>query len=382
MEDNKPKILSWVILLAVIIVGGFFFARTAKAPEVAGPISLGVILPLTGDGAVYGEPALNVYQLAVDEINKSGGVGGRDLVLVVEDGKCNGKDGANAAQKLVNVDKVQIIIGGICSSESLAAVPIAEAGKVALFSPGASSPDLTGRSPYFFRDYPSDASQGRVLAELAYKKGWRTVAFIQESLDYPLGIFKAFDARFSELGGKTVKEEFPTGASDFRSSIAKLQSQKPDALFVDTQAPAASVRIAKQVKELKWNPPLLVADIVVGDPKTVSENKALFEGAFGAEFGVDPNNPKFQHLLESYKQKYNAELPYQAYGQTEYDALYLVKEGIAAVGLDGQKLAAWSRTIKDWDGASGQVTIEATGDRASGHVLKIVKDGKTELYTE
>jgi len=83
--------------------------------------------------------------------------------------------------------------------------------------------------------------------------------------------------------------------------------------------------------------------------------------------------------MKIYKDKYGAEPPFQSYAQTAYDAPYLLKDGIIAVGYDGEKLAEWSRTIKDWEGASGKTTIGANGDRASGHVLKIVKDGKVEL---
>src|SRR3989344_4743654 len=186
--NNTVKAILWLVIILLIGWGIVAYSKNTKQESATGPIKIGVVLPLTGDAAVYGEPARNVYQMAVDEINKAGGVNGRELSLVVEDGKCNGKDAASAAQKLVNVDNVKVIIGGICSSESLAITPIAAEKKVAVFSPGSSSPALTNYSPYFFRNYPSDASQGKVLAEIAYNdKNWRKVAFLQEQTDYALG---------------------------------------------------------------------------------------------------------------------------------------------------------------------------------------------------
>lgn len=364
--------------MIVVVVAGLL-AIFGNQQSASGPIKIGVIAPLTGDAAVYGEPFHKMVQLAAEEINKDG-VGGRQFAFIFEDGKCNGKDSVNAMQKLVNVDKVQVVIGGFCSSESLAAVPIAEANKVALFSPGSSSPDLTGRSHYFFRDYPSDASQGKVLAELSYNvKKWKKIAFIQEQLDYPLGVFKAFTATFEGLGGKVVKEEFPNNTTDFRSFLAKLRAQNADALFVDTQTPAAAERIFKQIQELRWKPKILISDAVSGDPETMKRNATILEGAFAAEFGVDPNNQKFQHMLSSYQKRYGTPTPYESYAQTVYDSVYVVRDGIAAVGYDGEKLAAWSRTIKDWPGASGLVTIGADGDRVSGHVPKVIHNGKVEL---
>ncbi|KKW18983.1 MAG: Receptor family ligand-binding protein, partial [Parcubacteria group bacterium GW2011_GWF2_50_9] len=199
--SSFAKTAVWIVLL-ILVVGGLIFYESKKGEEEAvtkEPIKIGVLVPLTGDGAPYGEPARNVYLLAAEEINAAGGVSGQPLELIIEDSKCNGKDATSAAQKLINIDKVQIILGGFCSSESIAATPVAEAAKVAILSPGSSSPDLTGISPYFFRNYPSDASQGKVLAEAAATRGWKKIAFLQEQTDYALGVYKAFSSRFTEL---------------------------------------------------------------------------------------------------------------------------------------------------------------------------------------
>ena len=376
------KTLIWVIVIVIVIVGGYYlFFQGAPAGE-GEVIKIGFIGPLTGEAASYGEPLRNTIALAVEEVNAAGGINGQLLEIIYEDAKCTGKDAANAAQKLVNVDKVKVIIGGFCSSESLAAEPIATGAKVLLFSAGSSSPDLTGKSQFFVRNYPSDASQGAVLAELANKRGWKKVAFLVESKDYPQGIYKAFKTTFDGFGGVIIKEEFPPEASDFKTQLAKLKVEKPDALFLSVQTPAPAERIFKQLGELNWKPPLLVADVIVGDPKIVETHKAILEGAIGAEFGIDPGNEKFQHLIQTYKEKYGADTPYQAYAQTEYDAVFMIGDGIKAVGYDGEKLAKWLREIADWRGASGIVDIKDDGDRAGGHIPKIVKNGKVEIYQQ
>jgi len=364
------------LVVAVLVIWGLVSLSDGGSK---GPIKIGFIGSLTGDAAAYGEPARNITAMAVEEINKAGGVNGRMIEVIYEDGKCNGKDATNAAQKLVNVDKVQVIIGGFCSSESLAAVPVAEGAKVALISPGSSSPDLTGKSSYFVRNYPADTAQGKVLAEAANSKGWKKVAFLQEQTDYALGVFKAFSSRFVELGGVVIKEEFPTATSDFRSMIVKLKAEKPDALFIDTQTPAVAEKALKQFQESKWKVQLLVNDVVPGNPSTVTQYAKVLEGALTAEFGVDPTNAKFTAMLADYKAKYGAEPPYQSYAQTEYDAVYLVRDALLASGDNGEKIAAWFRTVKDWEGASGKITIQADGDRSGGHRLETIKDGKVEV---
>ncbi len=345
-------------------------------------ITIGSILPLTGDGAAYGEPDREIMQMAIDEINAQGGVNGSKIEIIYEDSKCNGKDAANAIQKLISVDRVQVVVGAACSSEALAAFPIAEKNKVVLLSNAASSPDLTNASPYFFRDYPSDASQGKILAEVALEKEWKNIAFMQEKKDYPLGIYKAFSAEFEKGGGAIVREEFASDAVDFRTQLKKLQVAKPDALFISAQTPASGERVLKQLKELGWKPQLFISDAMSGDVELMKRNGEQLEGTLAAEFGVDEMNPKFQHLLDAYRARYGKEAPFQSYAQTEYDSVYLIADGLKAVGNNGEKLAGWSRTVKDWDGASGKVTIESSGDRAGGHVAKIVKNGKVELLKQ
>ena len=87
-------------------------------------------------------------------------------------------------------------------------------------------------------------------------------------------------------------------------------------------------------------------------------------------------------MISAYKAKYGSEPPYQSYAQTEYDALFIVRDALLAVGNNGAKIANWSRKIKGWDGASGKITILSSGDRDGGHVPKIIKGGKVVLYSK
>ncbi len=374
------RVIVGVMVLIVVLWGVSKIQKKPQVPNSDQALKIGVLLPLSGDVASYGEPGRNVFELAKEEINSSGGVNGKKLQLIYEDSKCDGTAATNAAQKLININKVQFIIGGLCSTESLAAAPVASANKVVLFSAVSTSPKLTGISPYFFRISPSDASQGELDAQVAMKKGYKLVAVVQQQLDYPLGLYQAFDQNMRKLGGKTVVESFVSSTTDFRTILTKLKSTNPEALFLDTQDSPTAQRILKQLKDLGWKPKIIINEAIAGDIKALSDYKDLLEGALGAEFSARLDSPKFQHLLLAYKQKYGTELLYQSYGQTEYDAVYLVRDGIMAVGLNGKKLAAWSRTIKDWQGASGTITIKPDGDRTSGYSSEIVKDGKMEAY--
>ena len=307
--------------------------------------------------------------------NAAGGISGRQIEMIYEDGKCNGKDGANAMQKLVNVDQVKIVIGGFCSSESLAAAPIAMNNKVLLFSPGSSSPDLSNAGPYFFRNYPSDATQGRVLAEVAYnQKDWQKAAVIQEQLDYPLGVYNVFAEVFTALGGEVNVETFPSGTSDFRTQLTKLKTDSPDVLLVSVQTPQAAEIILRQVNELQWEVNLMGVDVIAGSdlPQT---NPDLVEGMIVAEFGFDRSNPKFQKFIAAYQDVYGEEPPYLNYAQTEYDSIYILKDAIEAVGEDVDKIVDWLNNLEDWAGVSGLVSFDDNGDVVGGHQPEIIQGG-------
>ncbi len=372
MNKNK-RIWGIVIVVVAAVVVGYLVRGGGSGGDT---IKVGFIGPLTGELADLGQPVRNITALAVDEINAAGGINGKKLEVIYEDGKCSGTDAASAAQKLVNVDQVQAILGGGCSSEALAALPVAAQGNVIFFSSVASTPKLTGASPYFFRDYPSDSTQGKVLADAAYNlKHWRSVAMVQEQVDYAVGVSDVFGKEFGSLGGKVSLQSFPKGTTDFRSILTNLKSQKPDALFIDSNGVDAAARILKQLQELGWNVPLVTNDAVAGNLSTLAPYASRLEGTLTAEFGVDASNPKYQHIVEAYKAKYGSDFAYGSYVQTAYDAVYLLKDGIASVGDNGAKLAAWSRTVSDWPGASGNISIDQNGDRTSGHRLEVIHNG-------
>lgn len=371
-----------VVLAALMVMGVAWQNGWPRISILDNSIKIGFIAPLSGDGAVYGLPGKNIVAMAVQEINIAGGINGKPIEVVYLDGKCTSAGGAAAMQELVTAHRVKVVIGGFCSSESLAAVPIAAAHSTTMLSPASSSPDLTGVSPFFFRNYPSDAAQGRVLAEAIYtQKKFSKVAFIQEQSDYPVGIYRAFASRFEQLGGTLIKEEFSKDTTDFARRLTTLRQENPDALFVNTQTPASAERIFATLTDMKWNPFLLVSDVIPGDTDTIARNVAVLEGALFAEFDTDESNTRFQNMRGAYQRKYGEEMPYQSYGQTIYDAVYLVRDALLVVGNDAPKIAAWLRGVRSWPGASGTITIGPDGDRVSGHSLRMIKNGQVVPFT-
>src|SRR3989344_5758192 len=162
LEVNKMK-NKLILILAIL---GLIFIIACGNKE---NIRIGFIGPLSGDVASIGQSVKAAIELGVEEVNQAGGINGQPLEVIYEDGKCGPKDSTDAANKLINIDKVPVIIGGGCSSETLAAAPIAETSKVTLLSYCSSNPKITESGDYIFRTYPSDAFQGKVAAEKIYE---------------------------------------------------------------------------------------------------------------------------------------------------------------------------------------------------------------------
>ncbi len=389
--SNTTKWIVGVVVLALVVWGlvaknkngGEKMVEKKEAgielPEV---IKLGVIQGFTGDTASIGEVFKNVFILTVDELNQNGGINGKKIELILEDGKCNGKDASTAAQKLVNVDKVQFIIGGTCSGESLAAEPIATAGKTVLASGSSTNPKLAGISPYFFRLAPNDNAQGQIDAKVAQKNGYKTVAVITEQTEYATGVLNSFKENFEKLNGTILSEEFAPGNSNFSTQITKLKSANPDALFINANGSVPVAKILKQIADQNWKPKIILNEVISTDIKFLAEHKDQLEGAFGVEFKTDANNQKLKALVENYKKRFNSDISYLGFSAANYDLVYLFAEGVKTVGYSGEKLAQWSRTVKNWQGALGNITIKPDGDNESAYSAIIVKNGKAEPYTE
>lgn len=372
------KILTWIIgvIVLVFVVWGLSSViggqSTLTDMENTEPIKIGFVGPLTGDEAAIGEDSRNIVELLVEDINLAGGVNGRDIEVVYEDGACTGASATSAVSKLINIDGVSLILGGVCSGESLAMVPIAEKNKVMIVNSYSTSPDLTGISDYFVRLYPSDAEQGLALAEYAMKNNFK-VAILQEQNDYASAIGRVFQNNFK---GEYTKEEFLSSTIDLRQSFLKLKSNNLDTLVLLPGTDGSAKRMLKQLEELDWDVNILVSEIIGANSDITGAYDSLLEGAISTTFIVDEENPEYLKFLNSYKERYGKNPIYTAYATTQYDAVMLVAEAIRDIGLDADGFPDWFRRVKDRKGLSGLITIRKDGDREAIQSMVVITDGK------
>jgi branched-chain amino acid transport system substrate-binding protein len=375
-----------IIVIAVIIIG---YAVSRKSGETGGVVSesgaikIGELQALTGDAAVYGESQDKAIQLAVEEINKAGGLNGRMLEVVVEDGKCDPQAGGTSAQKLVSVDKVAVIIGGSCSGETLSAAAITEPSHVVIISGSASSPKVSDAGDYVFRTYPSDALAGKVAATYAYNKlNARKAAVISELTDYSQGLRTVYKDSFTALGGTIVADEtYTTGDTDFRTQVLKVKQSAPDTIYVVPQSPTPGITIFKQLRENGVTKPVFQTAEVLLDRSVASANKSQLEGVIGVEAGIDyEHNDKAKVFQTAMKAKFNEEPG--VFAGNAYDAVYLIADAIKANDgkVDTNQIRDYLYKVKAWAGVAGSITMDAKGDPLLGlSVRKIVGGAVTDL---
>lgn len=322
-----------------------------------GPIKIGYLGPLTGDAASYGVDTLNGAKMKAEEINAAGGIKGRMIELVAEDGKCAGAEAANAAQKLVNVDKVIAIVGGQCSGETLAAAPIAEAGKVVMVSPISSSPDVTTAGEYIFRDYPSDALKTKVMAKYLADEGITKVAVISENTDFATAFRDSLKGSLP-AGTLVFDEVVEPGTKDFRTLMTRLKSANFEMFFPNAQSDAVLGAMVQQMRDAGMTQQMITHD--VGDSLTLLDlAKDAVEGMYVINVPTAGLGTEFE---TSFTAKYGKPQANIAFAAHAYDALGVIAKAVEAGATDGTTMRDWLSSMAEYSGVVGAFHFDENGD--------------------
>jgi branched-chain amino acid transport system substrate-binding protein len=254
----------WPVLFAALALGACKpNAQSGSDPSTV--IRIGSAAPLTGEIAHLGKDNENGVRLAVDEINAAGGLKLGDktyrLELVGEDDKADPREGTLAAQKLVD-EGVVAVVGHLNSGTSIPASRIYADANIVQISPSATNPKYTEQGfKTTFRVVANDNQQGGVLASYAASElKAKRVAIVDDRTQYGQGLADVFERVAKDKGLEVVDREFTTNkASDFNSILTKLRATKPDlVMFGGMDSTAAPM--ARQMKELGINVPLLAGD--------------------------------------------------------------------------------------------------------------------------
>jgi branched-chain amino acid transport system substrate-binding protein len=356
------KFLS-LLAVSAVLAG----CTTATSGEV---IKIGFIGPLTGEVAALGADLSNGAKLAIDEINKAGGVNGRMIELIAEDGRCNGADGLSAAQKLINIDKVSAVIGGSCSGETLAAAALAESSKTVFLSPVSSSPDVTNAGSFIFRNYPSDALKTKAMAAYFAQEEISKVAVITENTDFA----KAFrDSLKTDLpdGSMVFDEMVEPGTKDFRSLMTRLKSADFEIFFANGQTDATIGAMLEQLRAQGMKQIAISHD--AADSMSLAKDVKAAEGLLIINIPSVLSDDSFQARFVAAHGEPQYALSFAAYA---YDAVHVLAKTMKGGALSGEALRDALLAMKPHSGTVGTFSFDTNGDVLGiGYVLKKVEGG-------
>ena len=367
---KRLAMLGTVVLLITSV--GLPIAGIAKQPVVIGSIS-----PLTGINAVQGNDMKNGEQLAMEEVNAAGGVLGKPLKILFEDSESRPKGGMDAAHKLVEVNKVPVIVGAYSNGISLPTGEYTNAQKVVQIGVASTSPGLRKIGPYYFNAIGLDEVMGSELAKFAMEdSGAKRFASITVNNPFGIGIEIWSKAYVEQQGGEVVTlVRYDERKPDYRAEIERLFSKKPEAIFF-TAYGTESKLILKQVYEMGLAPPKgWWADYLTMWVNEVIPETA--EGIKGLECGIGFG--KYDHYRNAYKKRFGKE-PMTAFGAYGYDAVWLV--ALAINFAHSTKSDDIRKTLfpvsKIYFGATGDKSFDQDGMQVTENYVRYITTVVTE----
>lgn len=363
------------------LIVAFGAAALVGCTRAGGPVVIGLAGPFS---SARGASMQRAAQLAAREINAAGGIHGRQIELEFADDSGADSVAIRVAERLRDDPRIVAVIGHLSSGPTIAAVPVYSSGShpVALISPSASSPDLTGVSPWFFRVCPSDLAHGPALARFARTRlGARRVGVIYVNSDYGRGIRTTFAREFRAEGGTVIDEDpYVPATPSLEPYLSRMREEGVDAVVLAAERPGAELALREmQTLGLHW--PALGGDALVG----IESDGALAEGLhISTAYLADRPGDRNAAFVTAYARAFGGDVPDHR-GAGAYDIVHLVAQAVAAVGTDRARVRDWLAGVGTahaaYDGVTGRIAFDAHGDvPAKDVVIGVVHGGR--LVTE
>jgi len=373
-------------LLLVVAALSLLIPAAACAPK-AETIKIGCVLSTSGLLGPMGEDMMDGARLAVEEINANGGVLGKQIELIEEDDATEAAKCLERVKKLVDVDGVEVLVGGMTSGASKASGAYVADRGVLIVSPSATAPEISDQAwtEWLFRTTPSDAFQGKVLAQVVLDEGFTRLATMVQDNPYGVGLESALiDALEAEgwQGEHVVSVHFDQTKMDYRTELGIIEGANPDVVLAVTYCEDGIIVFKQALEmgldEIAW----LGCDGNYGDGMFAEPSCAEFmeKAIIAGTRAAGPSGATYLEFAAGYK-AFTGEYP-SVYCDTTYDAIKLIALAIESAGVyDGEAIRdALLEIGQNYDGASGIITFDNIGDRVSGtfEIWDVVEDATTE----
>jgi branched-chain amino acid transport system substrate-binding protein len=360
-----------LLLLNILVVFSLIVCiKVASAQE---PFVIGLNVTLSGGGAAYGNSYKNGTEMAVEEINKAGGIKGVPLKLLVDDNKLSPSEAVLIAKK--TFPNVHASIVGISGSCVLAVLPVAAESHVPVFGPGIATIQVTEQgSKWVFRTHFNDRVGAIAFVDYLVKNlKLKRIAIANEDRDYGMGGAISVKEALAKLNLKPVAEErFSTGMIDFTPIVARLKNANPEAIAIWGYYAETSI-LVKQAKEAGLNVPMGGANAFDSSVFPKLAGPASDNIIFVNPYFPDPNDSKIQNFINRYEQKYGGKP--DVYVVNCYDSVYIIAEAMKKAGKNKDNIRDAVRAIK-FRGINQELTFDENGDNLRPIHIVEWKDGK------
>jgi branched-chain amino acid transport system substrate-binding protein len=324
-------------------------------------IRIGVVQPLTGPVAYDGNIYVNTVKMVVDDVNAKGGILGRKVEVMVEDGACNPAQSVNAAEKLVVRDKVVGLLGAFCSTSTAAMMEVSKKYKVPHITGVSTAAQLTEQgNPYFFRAVATTPMLGAAFGEqLPGTVKAKKFAFLVLNDDWGRSMVASYPKSIEKGGGTVVATEyFQQSELQFLSQITKVKAASPDAIVMaaNTQQAAA---VSKQVRDLGVTVPLIGEGAFTSDSYLKLAGPAA-DGVYGlVEYVYTIKNP----INEAFVKEFQAKLKDNPskFAGAAHNAISIMLDAIRRAGAADPEKIRTALTKTDYNGHDGNRTFDEKG---------------------
>lgn len=378
---NK-KLLGVLSLVLIFSLLAGCTSKPASNQANSDTIKVGVNYELSGGVATYGQNLSDGLLMAFEEINKNGGVLGKQIEPIKVDNKSEDTESANVSTRLATRDKVVALLGPATSGNTKAAIPAATQNKIPLISASATADDITIDSKgnvreYVFKTCFSDSFQGVMMAEFALKDfGFKNAAILADSTsDYAKGLSKAFKETFTSQGGTVLAEEaYQAKDTDFKAVLTNLKGLNPEVLFVPGYYEEVGL-IVRQARELGLNVPILGADGYESPKLTeIAGKDVLNDVYYSSHYSPMDEAKEVVNFKENFKAKYGKDA--DAFNALGYDLGYFLKDALERAGeANPEKLKEALASTKDFKGVTGTVSIDEKHNPVKSVTIIEMKDG-------
>jgi branched-chain amino acid transport system substrate-binding protein len=360
----KKLLLVVVVAAGLAFIGYLLFGKLNQNHSEV--ITIGAVLPMTGDVASYGLGSKEGIELAVELANKNSKVA--KYKVRYQDSMSSSKGAVNAIESLFLTESPVAIIGDNTSSATGAIIPIADKNKTILISPSASASNLSGASQYFFRVFPSDVLEGKFVAQtISEDYPQSNVAVIYVNNDYGNGLRDIFikQSKSNVVGDFGYEPD----TKNFRSILAKVKALEPDVIYMPSYYEDGGILI-KQIRESGIYAALYGATTHV-DPKLVEIsgiNSVGFQYPVSTAFDVDSSDKYTRDFVKAFKEKYNKEPGLLA--ALGFDCAQLIISGVEQNGISSESIRSYLLSSSDIAGATGVMNFDEKGDVTKSIVMR------------